>query len=122
MHTGSVAKKILSLGRTKVTFDEILSLGAKACVTGKNVIYMNVLMDITKECDCVNNALPIICKDVGFLFSDDMVAIDAASVDLIKKNSGASKVFEKDPWKHIKFAEKIGLGSIRNIDFLQNST
>ena len=109
MHSMSVMKKVLTLGTTKATFGKILSLGAKACLIGKNVIYMSVMLDITKHCDCTNNSLPIICKDLGFLFSTDPVAIDAASVDLIEKNAGS--VFDHDPWEHIEFAEKIGLGS-----------
>lgn len=113
MHTASVTRNIPFLSKTKVTFDKVLALGAKACLEKKNVVYMNVLLDITKECDCANDALPIICKDLGFLFSDDPVAIDAASVDLIQKNAGSDQVFHKDPWEHIKFAEEIGLGSTK---------
>jgi len=111
MHAASTLKKFLSLGTAKTAFDRILALGAKACLAGKNVLYMNVLLDITRECDCVNDALPIICKDLGFLFSSDPVAVDAASVEMIQKNAG--NVFERDPWEHIRFAEKIGLGSMK---------
>jgi len=111
MHAASTLKRFLTFGTSKTVFDKILSLGAKACITGKNVLYMNVLLDITKHCDCVNEALPIICKDMGFLFSDDIVAIDAAAVEMIEKTAG--KFFEKDPWEHIRFAEKIGMGSMK---------
>jgi len=113
MHSESVKKKILSLGRSKVTFNEILSLGAKACLNKKNVIYINFLLDITKNCDCGTDSLPIICEDIGALVSDDLVAIDTASVDLIEKRM--EKTF-RDVWNidaraHVRFAEEIGMGT-----------
>jgi hypothetical protein len=113
MHSASVKKKILSLDRTKISFNEILALGAKACLDKKNVIYINFLMDITKNCDCDANALPIICEDIGVLVSNDPVAIDTASVDLIERHMG--KTFKdslgNDARTHIRFAEEIGMGT-----------
>lgn len=110
MHSASVSRQILSLGTTEMTFDKILALGAKACLSKKKVLYMNVLMNITKECDCCINSLPIICDDIGYLFSDDPVAIDAASIDLIEETSSKLKVLRKRPREQVEFAEKIGLG------------
>jgi len=110
MHAASVKRKIVTLGRSRLTFNKILAMGAKACLMGKNVICIHVLLDITKECDCRRNALPIICKDLGFLLSKDPVAVEAASIDMIIKNAGAG-VFKRDPWEQVEFAEKIGLGS-----------
>jgi hypothetical protein len=115
MHSASVKKKILSLGRSKISFNEILSLGAKACLNKKDVIYINFLMDITKNCDCDSNALPIICEDIGILVSNDPVAIDIASVDLIEGRMGKTfkEVTGMDARTHIRFAEEIGMGSAK---------
>ena len=59
------------------------------------------------------NGGPIICPDIGYLISDDPVAIDKASLDLI--NDVKKDVFKKhskiNPLKQIKFGEEIGLGS-----------
>jgi len=113
MHRASVKKKMLHLGRTRISFNEILPLGAKACVNKKNVLYINFLMDITKNCDCDANALPIICEDIGVLVSNDPVAIDTASVDLIERNMGKTfkDVLGNDARTHIRFAEEIGMGT-----------
>jgi hypothetical protein len=110
MHAASIKRKIVTMGRSPLTFNKILAMGAKACLMGKNVICIHVLLDITKECDCRRNALPIICQDLGFLLSKDPVAIEAASIDMIIKNAGAG-VLKRDPWEQVEFAEKIGLGS-----------
>ena len=111
MHTASVVRSIPFLSKRKITFARILALGAGTVLKDKNAFYMSVLLNITKYCDCCNTSLPIISKDVGFLFSTDPVAIDAASVDLIKKNAVLEKIFERDPFEHLNFAEDIGLGT-----------
>jgi hypothetical protein len=91
----------------------LLACSAKACVQGKNVLYLNELKRIAKGCDCDPNAGPIICPDIGYLVGDDPVAIDKASLDLINKVK--ENVFEKinkvNPLKQIKYGEQIGLGS-----------
>jgi uncharacterized protein len=91
----------------------LLACSAKACVQDKNVLYLNELKRIAKGCDCDPNAGPIICPDIGYLFGDDPVAIDKASLDLINKVK--ENVFEKvnkiNPLKQIKYGEEIGLGS-----------
>jgi len=91
----------------------LMACASKACVKDKNVIYLNELKRIARSCDCDPLAGPIICPDIGYLVSDDPVAIDKASIDLIynvKEN-----IFEKEnkvnPLKQIQYGEEIGLGS-----------
>jgi uncharacterized Fe-S center protein len=50
---------------------------------------------------------------MGFLVSDDIVAIDQASLDVIheKKPDIFYKENRVDPSKQIKYGEEIGLGS-----------
>ncbi len=94
-------------------FQYVLACAAKACVQDKNVIYLNELKRIARSCDCDPYAGPIICPDIGYLVSDDPIAIDKASLDLI--NDVKKDVFEKEnkinPLKQIKYGEEIGLGS-----------
>jgi uncharacterized protein len=91
----------------------LLACSAKACLQGKTVLYLNELKRIAKGCDCDPNAGPIICPDIGYLLSDDPVAIDKASLDLINKvkENVFLKVNSIDPMKQIKYGEEIGLGS-----------
>ena len=94
-------------------FQYVLACAAKACVQDKNVIYLNEIKRIARSCDCDPLAGPIICPDIGYLVSDDPVAIDKASLDLV--NDVRKDVFEKEnnisPLKQIKYGEEIGLGS-----------
>jgi uncharacterized Fe-S center protein len=91
----------------------VLACAAKACVQDKNVIYLNELKRIADSCDCDSYAKNIICPDIGYLVSDDIVAVDKASLDLI--NDVKEDIFEKtthvNPSKQIDFGEDIGLGS-----------
>lgn len=91
----------------------VLACAAKACVQGKQVIYLSEVKRIARSCDCDPFAGPIICPDIGYLVSDDPVAIDKAALDLIHQKR--KNVFEKEnhvnPLKQIKFGEEIGLGS-----------
>ena len=91
----------------------LLASSAKAVLDGKNVIYLNELKRISKGCDCDPNSGPLICPDIGYLLSDDPVAVDKASLDLI--NNVKKDVFIKenyiDPFLQIKYGEKLGLGS-----------
>ena len=94
-------------------FNYVLACAAKACVQDKKVIYLNELKRIARSCDCDPFAGPVICPDIGYLVSDDPVAIDKASLDLI--HDVKPDIFEKEnkinPLKQIKYGEEIGLGS-----------
>ena len=94
-------------------FQKLLAHAAYACVKDKQILYLNQLQNIAKSCDCDPFAGPIICPDIGFLISDDPVAIDNASLDLIHKIK--PDVFQKEnhinPKLQIKYGEEIGLGS-----------
>lgn len=79
----------------------------------KGIIFINVLRNITKKCDCVGAPQKPITEDIGILLSKDPVAIDQASLDLVNRNSngefgrrtGADKSIQVD------YAARKGLGS-----------
>ncbi|MCD6469018.1 MAG: DUF362 domain-containing protein [Thermoplasmata archaeon] len=93
----------------------LLALSAKACVEGKKVFYINQIKNIARSCDCDPFAGPKICPDVGYVVSDDIVAVDKTSLDLIHEKKG--RVFEKvnrvNPEKQVRFAHEAGLGNIK---------
>ena len=103
-----------ALSYKEADFQYVIACAAKACIQNKNVIYLNELKRIARSCDCDPFAGPVICPDIGYLVSDDPVAIDKASLDLI--NDVKKDIFEKEnnvsPFKQIKFGEEIGLGSV----------
>lgn len=110
MHAAAIKKALTPWGRGPLTFNKVLALAAKACLAGKRLLCFHVLLDITTECDCRRNALPIVCPDLGYLLSTDPVAVEAASIEMILEHGGPG-AFKRDPWEQVEFAEKIGLGS-----------
>ena len=80
--------------------------------------YINWMFDLTPGCDCFNFSAPVFSKDVGILASNDPVAIDKASIDLInKKMHTDNKKCIDDVWGispviHVNHAAKMGIGSL----------
>jgi len=95
----------------------------------KSVLHINVLLNVTMLCDCWGMSTPAIVPDIGILSSHDIVAIERASLDLIKVEdllpSGLPKdrklrdkgehLFErihgKDPFLQVELLEAEGLGT-----------
>ena len=77
--------------------------------------FINVLFQVTKDCDCMAGNQPAIVEDIGLLGSLDAVAVDKASVDLAIKH-GRKDVFrqgyEVDWSLQLKHGAAIGLGSL----------
>ena len=91
-------------------------------------LYINVLTQITVFCDCWGMTTPSLVPDIGIMASDDIVAIEQASLDAIRVESlikdglppgrtlGPGKhLFEKihykDPFVQVKALEREGLGT-----------
>ena len=75
-------------------FYEKLVEYAFAAQKGKKVIYLNFVFNITKDCDCHGEKQTPIAKDIGLLASLDPVAIDKASLDLVRKKKGKKYLAE----------------------------
>lgn len=76
--------------------------------------FINFLLKVTKDCDCMANDQPPIIEDIGILGSEDPVAIDKASVDLINTRSGGDLLraeYDVDWSVQLKHGERIGLGT-----------
>jgi len=102
----------------KADLQDSLARMAKASITDKKTIYINMMVDITKWCDCANNDIfpyEIICDDIGILVSDDPVAIDAASIDLIEDKMGKKfmDVWNVEARNQLKKAEQLDMGSMK---------
>ncbi len=91
----------------------------------RKVMYLNFLINITPNCDCLGASDNSIVEDIGVLLSFDPVAIDMASLDLVnsaqrthnsilpKKEGEVFKTLHDhtNPEHQILYGEEIGLGS-----------
>lgn len=82
---------------------------ALGALKGKKSFFVNVLLNITPMCDCFRGAVqkPMVA-DIGILVSNDIVAIDQASVDLVGLENLKQNV--ENPLVQIEYAQKLGLG------------
>lgn len=82
-----------------------------------NVVYINIMCNLSVDCDCCEVAEDPCMKDIGILASMDPVALDQACVDLIDKSDdpGRNHLWERIESRHgvhtIEAAEKLGYGS-----------
>lgn len=78
------------------------------------ISFLNFLLKITKDCDCMSEDEPAVVEDIGILGSVDPVAVDQASVDLVIEKSGKDilKVGYDVDWSvQLQHGVEIGLGS-----------
>jgi len=112
------------------TLGEKISEVCLAVARGKKekMLFLNFLLDVTPDCDCLQSAGNPIVPNLGILASTDPVALDKASVDLItaseglpasglkSRKSGTDKFRDLRPhidWSaQLKYGAEIGLGSL----------
>ena len=56
-----------------------------------NAVFVNVMKNISVDCDCDGNASAPCMKDVGILASADLVAVDQACLDLVYNSTDPGK-------------------------------
>ena len=97
------------------------SQGVHNYFTGRNgIVYINVMNNISIDCDCDGNPHAPEMKNIGILASTDPVALDQACLDLVYNhkntegddNTALIQRIEKQHGIHtVEHAEKIGLGT-----------
>ena len=99
-------------------FLEAMADSAKSVVEylqGK-ILYINIMCNMSVDCDCCSVAEDPCMKDIGILASTDPVAIDQACIDLVNASTDEGKahflerVNSRNGVYTIEVAEKIGLG------------
>ena len=98
-------------------------------------LYLNFLTQISPACDCYGYSDTPIVNDIGILSSEDPVAIDQASVDLVNDQEGNRSSKLPGAWKpgenkfraiypevdwniQLAYGEEIGLGT-RNYELIK---
>ena len=82
-----------------------------------NIVYINVMKNMSVDCDCCAKAEDPCIKDIGVLISLDPVAIDKACIDLVYSSNDYGKdhfierVESRNGTHTIESAWKLGVGS-----------
>lgn len=82
-----------------------------------NSLYINIMKNMSVDCDCCAVAEDPCMKDIGILISEDPIAIDQACIDLVinSNDPGKEHFLERVNSRHgthtIESAEKLGFGT-----------
>lgn len=84
---------------------------------GKNILFINVMCNLSVDCDCCAVAEDPCMKDIGILASTDPIAIDQACIDLVYNSNDPGKTHfiervERQNGIHtIEAAAELGFGT-----------
>ena len=112
----------LAAGPTQDDFLESMAAAAQAVHNyfGDQILYINVMNNMSVDCDCDGHPAEPRLKDMGILASTDPVALDKACLDLVFNHKASEGDDEKPLIERINrqhgtyivdYAEQIGLGT-----------
>lgn len=84
---------------------------------GDKIAFINVMRNMSVDCDCVAKAADPCMKDIGILASLDPVALDQACIDMVYQSDdpGKAELIERIESRNgtltIKAAEAVGVGT-----------
>ena len=96
IHTGGKTKEGLigpDTAAEQNVFLEAMADAASSVVKyfGENIVFINVMANMSVDCDCCAVAEDPCMKDIGILASTDPIAIDEACMDLVRKSNDPGK-------------------------------
>ena len=123
IHSGGVSTDIIKCWDKHAEQDRFCEAMADAASTvvdhfGKNILFINVMKNLSVDCDCTAQAEDPCMEDIGILASTDPVAIDQACMDLVygaKDDPGRDHFIERVESRNgihtIEAAAALGFGS-----------
>ncbi len=122
IHSGGVSTDIIKCWDKHAEQDRFCEAMADAASTvvdhfGKNILFINVMKNLSVDCDCTAQAEDPCMEDIGILASTDPVAIDQACMDLIYSSDdpGKDHFIERVESRHgihtIEAAAELGFGT-----------
>ena len=125
IHTAGESTTTISGNNTQDSFLESMAAAAQAVHNyfkqdGKNIVYIDVMNNLSVDCDCNPQPAAPEIADIGILASTDPVALDKACLDLIfdynpTPGNNPQPLIDRITELHgthiIEYAEEIGLGT-----------
>ena len=122
IHSAGVTKDQNILWDNLPTQDKFLEAMAESAASvvdyfKGNIVYINIMCNMSVDCDCCENAEDPCMNDIGILASLDPIAIDQACIDLVinSDDPGKDHLLERINSRHgihtIEAAAELGYGS-----------
>ena len=117
IHGAGIPENIWTTEQNK--FLESMADAASSVVDyfNKDIVYINIMCNMSVDCDCCAKAEDPCMKDIGILSSTDPIAIDQACIDLVYNSSdpGKSHLIERIESRNgiytIEMSNKLGFGN-----------
>lgn len=122
IHTAGVSNEQTELFKNLPEQDRFLEAMADAASSvvshfNGNMVFINVMKNLSKDCDCDGNASAPCMHDIGILASLDPIAVDQACLDLVynSEDSGKEILIKRIESLHgvhtIEAANELGFGT-----------
>lgn len=122
IHSAGATKDTMMMWIKKAPQDKFLEAMAESANSvveyfKGNIVYINIMCNMSVDCDCCAKAEDPCMKDIGILASTDPIAIDQACIDLVKASEDVGKehLLERINSRHgthtIDVAAELGFGT-----------
>lgn len=85
---------------------------------GKRIVYINVLRNMSVDCDCAGiTAAPVKARNIGIVASTDLLAVDQASIDMVYKLPEAElhdlkeRIESREGLRQLSYMKELHMGS-----------
>lgn len=102
----------------KIFHERMVESGKAIVEHFKNhIAYINVMKNMSVDCDCDPYGVKPTCKDIGVLASTDILAIDQASVDMVyampeaERHDLAERIESRVGLRQLEYMKLLGMGS-----------
>ena len=122
IHSAGITKDVSKVWKNVAPQDKFLEAMAESASSvveyfKGNIVYINIMCNMSVDCDCCGIAEDPCMKDIGVLASTDPIAIDQACIDLVKASEDVGKehLLERINSRHgthtIDSAAELGFGT-----------
>ncbi|MBR3181363.1 MAG: DUF362 domain-containing protein [Eggerthellaceae bacterium] len=116
IHSAGENRESWSSASTPDFLESMADASKAVLVAQPNMLFVNVMNNLSVDCDCDSNPAPPKMADIGILASADPVALDQACVDLVYASDDDSadliaRIESLDGPHVLEAAETLGVGS-----------
>ena len=116
IHSAGTTRESWSTADTPEFLESMADACKSVLAAQPNMLFVNVMNNLSVDCDCDSNPAPPKMADIGILASADPVALDQACVDLVYASDDDSadliaRIESRNGTHVLEAAESLGVGS-----------